>query len=575
MIYFLKKSAPSKKGIYLQIYQSFYIPGKGKRNKSFKTIGYVSDLINKGIEDPIAYAQKMVEELNKDVNKRQDIQIGDSSACKNIGYFLIKGMIDLLGVDKIMNTMTAQKHFKFNISDFVRTMIYAQIANPGSKLSAAENVIPNLYGCKQFSYDQILDAIEYIGSDYTKYIELFNNKINNIWPRNTDVGFFDTTNFYFEIDAENGDKQKGPSKENRHDPIISQALLLDGDQIPIGMIMYPGNKSEKSYIRKIIEDTKERYDIESRIIQVADKGLNCARNIYAASIETNDGYIFSKSVHGKNLSKAEKQWVLLEDNSQNRWTDVLDDNGKLLYRYKECIDTFEYHCYLCEDDEEETYFKVEEKRIITYNPALARKQKQQIMKEIEKAESMLSIKQASKEDFGDAAKYVKFEAKDINGKKVKIRPELIEDKINEDLSLAGYNLLVTSEKNVPATEIYKTYHGLWRIEESFRIMKTYLEARSVFLQKEESIYGHFLICYLSLVVLRLLELKIFNDELPVGQIVNFIKQYSITDTGEGTYINNSTRSKTFLKIKDQLGIAKFGNLFLKKRDLDLLLNVEL
>lgn len=574
MVYFLKKSTPSKKGLYLQIYQSYYVPGIGKRNKSYQTIGYVNELIEKGIEDPISYAQSIVNELNINADKRRDVQIGDISASKNIGYFLIKAMIDTLDVDKVMNIMTQNKHFKFKVSDFVRTMIYAQIANPGSKLKASENVIPNLYGVNAFSYDQILDGIEYIGMDYAKYIELFNHQINELWPRNTDVNYFDCTNYYFEIDLENGDKQKGPSKENRHDPIIGQALLLDANQIPLGMMMYPGNESEKPYLRKMIEDTKERYDVNGRIIQVADKGLNCARNIYAAVKEANDGYIFSKSVHGKYLSEIEKKWVLLEDNDKNRWINVLDNDGKVKYRYKECVDEFIYHCYLNEDDEKETYFKVIEKRVITYNPSLARKQRQQINKEIEKAKSMLTIKEANRDDFGDASKYVRFEAKDKNGKKVKIKPELIEDKIREDLALAGYNLLVTSETKLEAKEIYNAYHGLWRVEESFRIMKSYLEARPVFLQKEESIYGHFLICYLSLVILRLLELKIFHDELPVNQIVEFIRNYSITDTSEGTFINNATKSKTFLKIKDQLGLAKLGNLFLKNRDLDLLLKTE-
>ena len=481
---------------------------------------------------------------------------------------------DTLDVDRVMNIMTQNKHFRFKVSDFVRAMIYSQISNPGSKLKASENVIPNLYNIDPFSYDQILDGIEYIGLDYAKYIELFNHQINELWPRDTSVNFFDCTNYFFEIDLEDELRQKGPSKEQRHDPIIGQALLLDANQLPIGMMMYPGNKSEKPYLRKLIEDTKSRYDVNGKIIQVADKGLNCARNIYAAVKEASDGYIFSKSVHGKNLSNIEKEWVLLDDNNENKWINVLNSEGKVMYRYKECIDKFTYHCYLSEEDEEETEFTVKEKRVVTYNPSLARKQRIQINKQVEKAKSTLTIKKASKEDFGDAAKYIQFEAKDKNGKKVKIKPKLINQKIEEDLALAGYNLLVTSETNMKAEEIYKAYHGLWRIEESFKIMKSYLEARPVFLQKEESIYGHFLICYLSLVVLRLLELKVFEDELSVNQIVEFIRGYCVTDTGEGIYINNATKSKTFLKIKEKLGLAKLGNLYLKKRDIDLLLKTE-
>ena len=574
MVYFLKKSTPSKKGLYLQIYQSFYVPNKGKRNKSFQAVGYVNDLKAQGIDDPISYAQSIVDKLNEDVNKRSDIQIGDTSSSKNVGYFLLKAMIDTLDVDRVMNIMTQNKHFRFKVSDFVRAMIYSQISNPGSKLKASENVIPNLYNIDPFSYDQILDGIEYIGLDYAKYIELFNHQINELWPRDTSVNFFDCTNYFFEIDSEDELRQKGPSKEQRHDPIIGQALLLDANQLPIGMMMYPGNKSEKPYLRKLIEDTKSRYDVNGKIIQVADKGLNCARNIYAAVKEASDGYIFSKSVHGKNLSNIEKEWVLLDDNNENKWINVLNSEGKVMYRYKECIDKFTYHCYLSEEDEEETEFTVKEKRVVTYNPSLARKQRIQINKQVEKAKSTLTIKKASKEDFGDAAKYIQFEAKDKNGKKVKIKPKLINQKIEEDLALAGYNLLVTSETNMKAEEIYKAYHGLWRIEESFKIMKSYLEARPVFLQKEESIYGHFLICYLSLVVLRLLELKVFEDELSVNQIVEFIRGYCVTDTGEGIYINNATKSKTFLKIKEKLGLAKLGNLYLKKRDIDLLLKTE-
>ena len=572
MSYFLKKSIPSKKGLYLQIYRTNYVPGKGNKNKSYQAIGYVSDLKAQGIEDPIKYALKLVKELNEKNPSPKVKQVGENSVTKNLGYFLIKAVIDGLDVDKIMNTFTQQRHFKFKMSEFVRAMIYAQIANPGSKLKAYEKVIPNLYGVQTFSYDQILDGVEYIGQDYTKYIELFNQQINELWGRQTDVNFFDCTNYYFEIDLEDDMRRKGPSKENRRCPIVGQALLLDKEQIPLGMLMYPGNQSEKPYLRKMIEDTRTRYDIKGRVIQVADKGLNCAKNIYSAVKEANDGYIFSKSVHGRCIPDAERKWVLLK-NDVNPWVDVKDSSGNTIYRYKECIDVFEYK--FLDNNDEEVKFKVKEKRIATYNPSLAAKQKMEITNEVNKAINGITIRELSKEEFGNMSKYVNFTATTKDGEKAKIASSLNQEKINEDLAMAGYNLLVTSETNMPAQEIYAVYHGLWKIEEFFKIMKSYLDARPVFLQKEESIIGHFTICYLALTILRLLEIKIFKNRISTQNIIEFIRQYSITDTGEKSFINNSTKGKISDIICEELGLAKLGNLLLKQRDVDLILETEI
>ena len=572
MRYFVKKSTPSKKGLYLQIYKTNYVPGKGNQNKSYKVIGYASDLIASGIPDPVAYAQNLVDELNSNLPNRKEMKIGDISSSKNLGYFLIKSMIDYLDFDYILKLMSSNMKFHFNLSDFVRSMIYAQIVNPGSKHKAFEKVMPNIYGTESFSYDQILDTINYIGNDYQKFVELLNISIQKKWKRNTSNAYFDCTNYYFEIDLPKEDRQFGPSKEERHLPIIGQALLLDEDQIPIGMSLYPGNESEKPKIRESIENLKQRFDIDSRIVQVADKGLNCARNIYAASKEANDGYIFSKSVHGKNLSKQEKQWVLLE-NENNIWNEVKDSNGKLIYKYKECIDTFKYK--FTNEEGKCVEFDVKEKRVVSYNPSLARKQKAQIQKQIDKAIAISSLKQASKEEYGDSIKYVNFTSIDKEGEVVKSIPSLNQEKIDEDLSFAGYNLLVTSEINKSAQDIYNTYHGLWRIEESFRVMKTYLEARPVYLQNKESIYGHFTICYMALTILRLIELKVFNDELPIGQIIEFIRNYNITETLEGSFINNATKSNTLSIIQKRYGLSKLDNIQLRKKDVENILTSEL
>lgn len=573
MRYFLKKSAPSKKGLYLQIYQSSYIPGKGARNKSYKAIGYFSDLIAKGIPDPIKYAQGMIDELNKDIPNKQEQKIGDVSFKRNLGHFLLKSIWDYLGLSNDIDIMTDNRNSHFRMSDFILAMIGAQVVNPGSKHNAFERVMPSLYGSQAFSYDQILDAVNYIGDDYQKFIEVMNHHIEKRFPRKTEKAFFDCANYYFEIDLPKGDRQMGPSKEERRLPIIGQALLLDEEQIPIGMSLYPGNQSEKPEIRKSISDLKSRYNVDSKVVQVADKGLNCAKNIYAASIEANDGYIFSKSVHGKNLSAQEKKWVLLSDDGPNKWTEVKDANGKLAFKYKECVDDFEYH--FTDDHGRTVAFKVKEKRVVSYNPSLARKQIAQIQRQVDRASEISTIKESSKSDYGDSAKYVNFVSTDKDGETIEVHASLNQAKIDEDLAFAGYNLLVSSEINKPALDIYDAYHGLWRIEESFRVMKTYLEARPVYLQKTESIYGHFTVCYLALTMLRLLELKVFGDGLPIGQLVGFIRKYSITETPDGTFINNACKSNVLDAIKKRYALSKLDNAYLRKKDVDNILNAEL
>ena len=577
MAYFLKKTTPSKKGLYLQIYEGYYVPGKGKRNRSFKALGYFDDLKAKGIEDPIAWAKGQIDELNEARGARKDAQIGDSSTSKNAGYFLAKAAFDALGKGfcRDLNIVASSYKSQYDFATFLKTLTYAQIVEPGSKLKAFRDVIPNLYGAGSYTYDQILDGVNFIGRDFHKYIEVLNHFVAKKWERRLGVGYFDCTNYYFEIDGEDEWRRKGPSKENRHDPIIGQSLLLDADMIPLDMELYPGNESEKPYLRQRIEDMKSRNGVEGRVIQVADKGLNCARNVYAAVKEAGDGYVFSKSVHGRNLSEAERKWVLLSDEEANRWTDVRDERGKLRYRYKECVDEFEYKCKVSPDDPMETKFSVKEKRIVTYNPALAAKQRREIGRMVERLEAKVRYKEIVREELGDSAKYVNLEARTVEGEKVKIAVSLDQERIDEDMAFAGYNLLVTSEAEADAREIYKAYHNLWRIEHSFRVMKTCLEARPVYVSDPETIFGHFLVVYYALTVMRLIELKAFEDALPIEQLFDFIRGYNVTENYDGSFVNNATDTPTYRAIKEKLGLSKLGNVYLSRKDLDNLFKIEL
>ena len=274
--------------------------------------------------------------------------------------------------------------------------------------------------------------------------------------------------------------------------------------------MYPGNESEKPVLRDVISHLKKQNNITGRTIHVADKGLNCAENI-AFSRTNGDGYLFSKSVKG--LSEKEKVWVLLEQG----FNEMEDEHGKVLYRYKSCIDKFPY---TIEHDGKNVTVKLTEKRLLTYNPTLAAKKRYEINRMVEKAKS-LTLSQAKKSEYGETGKYVKFT--DDKGEKATVN--INHDAIDKDLKFAGYNLLVTSEIEMSDQDIYNTYHNLWRIEESFKIMKSDLDARPVFLQKEDTIKGHFLICYLTVLLERILQFKVFNNQHSTTELFNFIRGF--------------------------------------------------
>ena len=574
MAYYLRKEN-KKKGTYLQMYESHWDKEKKQpRSKSVMAFGYVHELISDEIPDPIAYYTDFVAKKNKEraAAFAEDTRprAFASPVEYNLGHFLLHTLLEELNVKEVIDILAAQMRFQFHIYDMVAQLIFSRIIYPCSKSKTVSSVFPHLYNSSPISEDQVYDGLSFIGGSYKKYIELFNHCYEQHYQRDFSNVFFDCTNYYFEIDLPYEDKQKGPSKENRHDPIIGQALLLDADLVPVAMQMYPGNESEKPYIRKVIEEMKSRYKVSGKTVQVADKGLNCARNIYAAVKEANDGYIFSKSIHGRNLSEKEKKWLLLE-NEQNIWKDYRDKAGNLLYRLKSCVDSFSYQFKEIDPETGRDVvktFSVKEKRIVSYNPALAKKQKAEIQKMADKAANYAAYKAMTREDLGDSAKYVKITNKDKNGKKITPVIGIDKEKVNEDLKYAGYNLMVTSELDMEPLQIYQTYHSLWKIEESFRITKSYLDARPVYVHKKETIYGHFLICYLSLFLLRVLEIKVFNNQINSYDLIDFIRDFRVVNKGDGSYINISRNQTVNEKVKKATGLTNLDALFLTEKEIN-------
>lgn len=558
MAYFLKKTK-LKNRTYLAIYESFYSPEKkGTAHRCYKSLSSVETNIANGIEDPIAFFQKEVDALNNARKNDAVRKISDKSPVHYLGYFPLKSIMHKLQIKQYVDRFKLTNDFEYDLYELLSSLVYARSVNPCSKYRTFHDVLPYLYNEYNFSYDQLLSGLGFIGRNYSKFVEIFNHCVNKGFGLETDKTYFDCTNFYFEIDREDDFRRKGPSKENRKEPIIGLGLLLDKNQIPIGMKMYPGNQSEMPIMRNVIDELKSNNSITGRTIHVADKGLNCIKNI-AFSKKQGDGYLFSKSVKG--LPQIEKEWVLLDTG----FTEIKDKKGNIKYRYKSCVDTFPY---TIEHEGKKLTVELTEKRLLTYNPKLAAKKRYEVKRLAEKARK-LTLSQAKKNQFGEASKYVNFT--DKNGEKAVVG--INEAAIEKDLKFAGYNLLITSETNMSDEEIYRTYHNLWRIEESFKIMKSDLDARPVYAHTTDTIKGHFLICYITVLLERIFQFKIMDNKYSSEDIFTFLKGFKVTKA-ERKHINTTTESELINDMSDKFNLP-LNHYFLSDKQLKSILNYTL
>lgn len=573
MAYFLKKSR-NKKGLYLQIYESHWDAERGHTvNKSVRALGYEHELKEAGIADPISHFRAEVDKMNEKRRQKKGSararRICETTPEAYLGHFPLKALNELLDVREDFAYLQMAAPFRFDLYKMTCDLTYARAVAPASKLRTYTEVIPQIAGSDgSYSLDQLYAGVEFLGREYQKVVEIYNARIAEVLGRDTSATYFDCTNFFFEIDQEDDLRKKGPSKENRRDPIVGMGLLLDRDCIPLGLAIYPGNESEKPVMREVISQVKRRNGMTGKTVRVADKGLNCADNV-ADALLAKDGYVFSKSV--KQLGEAEQTWALAEEG----FRDIVGEDGRLCCRLKSCVDDFEYRVTAA--DGSRSALSVTERRVVSYSPKLARKQRAEIDRQVEKARR-LRLSQVKRSEYGDSAKYVTFSAVDDDGEQsgASVVCTLNHKAIERARRLAGYNMIVTSEVSMPDEEIYSTYHELWKIEESFKTMKSQLDARPVYLQKPHSITGHFLICYLSVLLERLLQVKILKGRFCTEEVMGFVRGLRAVQASERKYVNITRASKVVDELEKITGLP-LGNYHLTsaqvKEIIDCRLNV--
>ena len=451
---------------------------------------------------------------------------------RNIGYFFLESIYNNLGIYDLLREIKSNSKIEYDLNGLVKLFVFDRILDPSSKLKTFKNKDKYLFPITTCETDKDIYKPLDILSKYSKQIQLrMNTKIkNSSIGRKTDLTYYDVTNYYFEtmygdddvyetdedgnivyndetgevIIKEKGLRKKGVSKENRKEPIVQMGLFIDNNGIPVSHNLYPGNMQDKNTFTDIIKNSINDSDL-GRIVVVADNGMNTQENLYLLT-EKNNGYIVAKSA--KRCWKSYQGWI----QNTSDYQEIKDAKGTVVFKYKSRI--IERTLKYTDKETGKKYSKkVKEKEIVYWSKNHYERELHQNEKFIEYLESCkehpdkLKDKQRKSQEF---IKVIKTDPKTGDIIKTKDVVVLLEDKIQKYKETMGYYMIITSEINDDDKEIINKYHGLSRIEDSFRIIKSDLEGRPVFVWTPEHIKAHFLICFIALTIIRIIQYKVLK-----------------------------------------------------------------
>lgn len=542
------------KGTLLTFTIGYRENGKVK-HKNIETIGYLEDL-KKQYDDPIAHfkeiaKQRTNDEINELVIKNlSSKQIDPNSKTKNLGYCILKKLYNELDLKSFFQSKQLKYNMDYDFNSIFEFLIYSRIMFPASKLDSFNNK-DIFFDDFDFSLNDLYRSLDYFASFKDSLLTHLWNQTKDKYSRDASTSYYDCTNYYFEISyndedlidefgnvLQKGYRKKGPSKENRKDPIIGLGLLMDKTGIPLSYNLYPGNESEKLTLRPTIKKTKNHFGIE-RTIVVADRGLNTSDNtLFIAGKNddehtNHDGYVYGQSV--LSADKEFKDWVLNQDGYVI--DELQEDNETIYFKHKSRI--FAKQVQIMRDGKRTNKSTIYQKQMIYYSQKYADKQKYERNLVIAKAKDLINNpgKYTRATSIGAAGFINNIDYNKETGEVIAKDLSLNETKINELEQFDGYYSIVTSELKMSDKQLRDTYRGLWKIEETFKITKSDLKTRPVYVWTKESIEAHFLTCFVSLVMLRLLQ-KRTNDEFSPKEIIDSLKNYNSAKINHDIYLQN-------------------------------------
>ena len=532
---YLKKTPTPKGRIRLSIVDGYYDKEtKNSRQITIESLGYLDDL-EKLYDDPIAHFTKRVEQLKKEKKTRQapikftffdsdKLCTGDDFR-KNFGYAALSKIYHELGIHTFL--INRQRHSKeeYDANTIMKMLVYSRLLAPASKKSSYNNR-EKFFEKTNYSLDDVYRCLTFFEKHKQNLQIWINNKIRKNYGRDTRLIYYDVTNYYFESDNQDDFKKRGVSKEHRPNPIVQMGLFMDNNGLPITYELFPGNTNDCLTYRPNFGRIKREFDF-GRVITVADKGMTTGDNIwYTISAPTKDGYVFSMSVRG--ADKEMKDYVLNDENYQWLGTE-----------YKRKSRRYPRTIQITSNTGKKIKKIVDEKQVVFWSEKYAKRAKAERAAAIAKAQDLTrnpgSYTRAT--SYG-AAKYVKKVDYDKETGKILTTSsilELDEDKLREEEALDGYYVLLTSEMEESDDKIIDMYRGLWRIEESFKVTKSELEARPIFVWTKEHIEAHFLICFVALTIARIIEMKL-DKKYSIGKILESLSKAECSMIQQNYYL---------------------------------------
>jgi len=494
--------------------ESFYISKGYINNKGVSTsvvvrkLGTLKDLLvehGPTRDDVMAWAREQARlETEKYKEERQnrmvqitfhaDKQIDYAQQVKyRGGYLFLQSIYYRMQLDKVCRKLRDKYKFQYDINAILSDLTYARVLEPASKLSSY-NTVSEFLEPPTYELHDVYRALDVLGTecDFIQS-EIYKNS-HLLGVRNDKVLYYDCTNYYFEIEQENGEKKYGKSKEHRPNPIMQMGMFMDGDGIPLAFSLFPGNENEQTSLKPLEEKVLSDFGCQ-KFIYCSDAGLG-SEKIRRYNHMGERAFIVTQSI--KKLKAEEKKWAL----NRTGFRRVSD---------KKPVDIA-----LLPEDDTGLYYKdmpytpqtIYQRLIITYSPKYARYQRLLRERQVDRAEKMLeSGKKAKKErrNPNDPARFIGKMAVTDDGEVAKIQQYLDTEKIEDESRYDGLYAVATDLLEDDVNEILRVSEGRWQIEECFRIMKTDFEARQVYLQDETRIKAHFLTCFLALIMYRYLE----------------------------------------------------------------------